>query len=343
MSIYLSVCPAVRPQGTTRLSLGGFSWNLTFEYFRKSVEKIKVWFKPDNNNGTLHEDLCTFVIISRWILLRMGNISNKSCRENQNTHFMFNNFFRKSFRLWDNVKKYGTARQVTDDNITQRMRFACSITKATDTLTICNTYCFSTATMVMWTGLSITLYVHWLSCWTLNSAARILSTVLYCWTLNSAVRILSTVLYCWTLNSAARILSTVLYCWTLNSAARILCTVLYCWTLNSAARILSTVLYCWTLNSAVRILCSALLLNVKLSSKYIKHSALLLNVKLGSTYTNHSALLLNVKLGSTYIKHSALLLNVKLSSTYTMHSALLLNVKLGSTYTKHSALLPLWS
>jgi hypothetical protein len=31
------------------------------------------------------------------------------------------------------VKKYGTARQATDDNTIQRMRFACWITKATDT------------------------------------------------------------------------------------------------------------------------------------------------------------------------------------------------------------------
>jgi hypothetical protein len=42
-------------------------------------------------------------------------------------------FFRKSCRLWDNVEKYGTARQATDDNIIRRMRFACRITKATDT------------------------------------------------------------------------------------------------------------------------------------------------------------------------------------------------------------------
>jgi hypothetical protein len=42
-------------------------------------------------------------------------------------------FFRKSWLLWDNVEKYGTARQATDDNIIWRMRFACCITKATDT------------------------------------------------------------------------------------------------------------------------------------------------------------------------------------------------------------------
>jgi hypothetical protein len=31
------------------------------------------------------------------------------------------------------VEKYGTARQATDDNIIRRMRFACWITKATNT------------------------------------------------------------------------------------------------------------------------------------------------------------------------------------------------------------------
>jgi hypothetical protein len=42
-------------------------------------------------------------------------------------------FFPKSYRLWNNVEKYGRARQATDDNIIRRMRFACWITKATDT------------------------------------------------------------------------------------------------------------------------------------------------------------------------------------------------------------------
>jgi hypothetical protein len=33
--------------------------------FGKSVEKIQVSLKSDKNNGTLHEDLCTFMVISR--------------------------------------------------------------------------------------------------------------------------------------------------------------------------------------------------------------------------------------------------------------------------------------
>jgi len=33
------------------------------------------------------------LIISRSTLLTAGYVSDNSCRENQNTHFMFNNFF----------------------------------------------------------------------------------------------------------------------------------------------------------------------------------------------------------------------------------------------------------
>jgi len=57
----------------------------------------------------------------------MGNISDKSYTENQNTNFMFNKFSRKLYRLWDNVGKYCTARTAADDNILWRMLFACCI------------------------------------------------------------------------------------------------------------------------------------------------------------------------------------------------------------------------
>jgi len=45
--------------------------------------------------GTLHEGQCTFMTVSRLILYIMRNVSDKSCRENQNTHFVFNNIFPK--------------------------------------------------------------------------------------------------------------------------------------------------------------------------------------------------------------------------------------------------------
>jgi hypothetical protein len=45
--------------------------------------------------GTLYEDTCTFIIISCRICLKMRNVADKSCTENQNTHCMCNNFFPK--------------------------------------------------------------------------------------------------------------------------------------------------------------------------------------------------------------------------------------------------------
>jgi len=46
--------------------------------------------------GTLRDDKYTFIIIPHSVLLRMRNISDKSCTENQNTHFTFNDFFSKT-------------------------------------------------------------------------------------------------------------------------------------------------------------------------------------------------------------------------------------------------------
>ena len=47
--------------------------------------------------GTSHESQSTFLIISRSVLLRMRNISDKRYREIQNTHFTFNNVSSKRF------------------------------------------------------------------------------------------------------------------------------------------------------------------------------------------------------------------------------------------------------
>jgi len=66
----------------------------------------------------------------------------KVLEKNQNTRYIFNNIFRKSCYLGDNVKKYSRARHATDDNILRHPRLTCCITKATDTLRICDTYCF---------------------------------------------------------------------------------------------------------------------------------------------------------------------------------------------------------
>ena len=83
---------SVRLHGTIRLSLDGFLWNLSI--FRKSAGKIQGPLKSVKNNGyCTHEDHHTFLIILVELFLEWEVF--KSCRESQNTHFMFNNVFTK--------------------------------------------------------------------------------------------------------------------------------------------------------------------------------------------------------------------------------------------------------
>ena len=72
------------------------------------------------NDGTLHKDRGTFIIISHRVLLRMRNVSHKSCRENRNTNFMSNNgfFFLENRAVYEiKWKKNRRTGQTTDDKI----------------------------------------------------------------------------------------------------------------------------------------------------------------------------------------------------------------------------------
>ena len=55
----------------------------------------------------------------------MGNVSDKISRENQNSHFMFSNFFFTKILPFEIMwEKYGGFRQATDDNIMLRIKDA---------------------------------------------------------------------------------------------------------------------------------------------------------------------------------------------------------------------------
>ena len=60
--------------------------------------------------------------------------------------------------MWKNTVGWGRPQMTI-----WRMHIACCITQATHTLTVCNTYCFST-TVVARKRLNVSLYVHCLSC-----------------------------------------------------------------------------------------------------------------------------------------------------------------------------------
>jgi hypothetical protein len=101
-----------------------------FRFFRKFVEKIQVPLKYYKNKRHSTWRLFTFLTIPKWILLRMRNVEDTSCIENQNI-FVFSNFFRKSWCLWDNIEKCGGSIEAADDDIIWRMLFACWVSEAT--------------------------------------------------------------------------------------------------------------------------------------------------------------------------------------------------------------------
>jgi hypothetical protein len=73
------------------------------------LTKLKINENLTVITGKLHEEVCSFMIISCSVLLTI-NVSDKCFCENQNTHFIFNIYIQ------DNVEKYSFARQVADDS-----------------------------------------------------------------------------------------------------------------------------------------------------------------------------------------------------------------------------------
>jgi len=131
--------------------------------FRKIVEKLKFHYNLTTITVVLYMNTdIHFLITSRSFLLRMIDVTDNSFRGNQNTHFVFNNFFlSKIVPFWDNVEKYCRAGQGADDNMAHAHCLLVTWVYK-HKLRICNTYRFSNAKVVARTRHNVTLYVHWL-------------------------------------------------------------------------------------------------------------------------------------------------------------------------------------
>ena len=135
--------------------------------FENLSRKFKFNYNATKITYTLPEYVFTFIKISCWILFGKGNVSDESCRVNRNKHSLFTNI---SFFVVQTDRQTGS-----DDNTIRHMRFVCWITKATDTLRICNSYCwqqyeiFCDSTCVQWESIVASPWQYW--------------TVLYCWQL----------------------------------------------------------------------------------------------------------------------------------------------------------------
>jgi hypothetical protein len=117
ISFVMSVLPSVRMEQFDYLrTCFNNIWYLSI--LRKSAEKIQLSLKSDKNNSYFTLTSIYILIISRSVFLRMRHISEK-VEEKLEIHILNSksHFFRKSFRLWDNVEKYSRAEQATDDNM----------------------------------------------------------------------------------------------------------------------------------------------------------------------------------------------------------------------------------
>jgi len=93
------VCPSVSlparppawndsaPTGRIFMKLG------IWDFFETLSRKCKFHYIRTRITGTLRQDQCTIFLIFRSVLPRIRNVSHKNCKENQNTDFVFSNFF----------------------------------------------------------------------------------------------------------------------------------------------------------------------------------------------------------------------------------------------------------
>ena len=94
--------------------------------------------------GALHENQYTFLIISRSVLFRMRNVSDKSCKKKVKTHIS-----RPVSCFQENRAVYEIMWKILYSRTDHMAPAHCMlILETTNTLRICKLYCLSTATVV---------------------------------------------------------------------------------------------------------------------------------------------------------------------------------------------------
>jgi len=95
ISFTMSVCPSVylsarnnsAPTGRIFMKFG------TRRFLDNPFRKFKFYCNLTRITATLLEHICMFMIITRRILLKTGNISGECCRQIRNTHLTFKKIF----------------------------------------------------------------------------------------------------------------------------------------------------------------------------------------------------------------------------------------------------------
>ena len=121
-SVYLSAWNNSAPTGRIfiKFDIWAFPENLSI--------KFKFHLNPTRVTVSLDGDVFTYMTISRWILLKIRNVCNKSHWENKNVHFMSNNFFVENRPIYKIMSKNV---KLERPQMTIWRRTACWISKAT--------------------------------------------------------------------------------------------------------------------------------------------------------------------------------------------------------------------
>jgi hypothetical protein len=127
-----------------RVFFESLSWKLKFHYNRTRML------------GTLYEDQHTFLSYLAQFFLKWDMFQTKVVDKIKTYMLRSITCFLKWCLLWDNVETYGRTGQATEDNMAHAY---CMLGDQgyRHTLRICNTYCFSAATIVARKQVSFTL------------------------------------------------------------------------------------------------------------------------------------------------------------------------------------------
>ena len=126
-------------------------------FFENTSRKFKFHYNQKRIVNTLHENVCTHTTVSR-IIIRIKNVSDESCTENQNTHFIFSNLFPRivPFMSWCGKIWYSRTAHRWQYN-TAHVLLKLGNEGNTHTLRMCNTHYFPTASNVTTRPLSVML------------------------------------------------------------------------------------------------------------------------------------------------------------------------------------------
>jgi len=104
--------------------------DISWCFFKKSVKNTQVPLNS-NKNATYFTWSSTYIYNNILLNFLEWEMFQTKVAEKIETHILcLIPFLWKLCHLWHNTEKYGTAREVTGDNIMQHMCFACQITDA---------------------------------------------------------------------------------------------------------------------------------------------------------------------------------------------------------------------